>query len=111
MSTIEKAAAEFISAAVEKGAEGGPRDDELYRKIQSSYRSLTSAGDAGLEAVRRLAAHKEPDVRLWASVALLARGESEYLSVVELIEREGGIRGLVAEMVLDEYRSGQLREP
>lgn len=108
---VHEAVSRFRSAAIQKGSEGGARDDELYRELCASYSAIMSLGPPGEAAFRNLLKDPSPEVRVWVAAQLLAVGNPECESVLEILSQDSGLLGFDAKTTLVEYRAGRLQPP
>ena len=110
---IARAVGEFRSAAEQK-ADGGssPKEDaRLHAQMSAAWHCLDAFGGAGRSAFKRLLQDPSPYVRSWVAAQLLSDGDVDGEPVLEEIEAQGGMRGFIARMTLDQWRKGKLGSP
>lgn len=115
MSPEESVEREFLEAAVKRSQllqAGKPKNandryDELYR-LKGRMRQLPDRGEA---ALKRISTTADPDVQIMAAAALLALDETFATELLERIrDRNPGLPALTAQMTLQEWKSGSIRE-
>jgi len=103
---------DYIAAAADYGSalrSGDSRKaDEAVSRIESAY--VLMKGEAmWAERLRSLLGRPEEEVRLWAAAHLINYCEVEAkAALLEIIAKESVI-GLVAELTLDRWKTGDLK--
>ena len=87
------------------------RANELHDRIVSLFHNLVALGDVGLTALRSLLEAPDPSVRYWAATHMLRTEPAAASRVLENLVEEGGLIGLGAATVLEEWRNGTLKWP
>jgi len=101
----------FCNAAIDKGDGTSDRDHEFYDLMKSMYLKLENH-PLGMEAFRKLLEHKSSIISSWAASQLLAKYDNKMaLLVLEHISKEDSFEGFSAEIVLKEYKNGNLKPP
>ena len=106
---------EFLQAAVKRSQllqAGEPRKankeyDTIYR-LKGKLRQLP---DRGAAALKRISTTEDPDVQIMAAAALLALDEPFATELLERIrDSNPGLPAFTAEMTLQEWNNGSIRE-
>jgi hypothetical protein len=110
---ISDAVQQFREAAIAKGEFTTPAraDHVLHRSMAEAWQALQAQGGDGRSAFQALLADHSPHVRLWVASQLLAEGVSEAAKVLEAEIFAGGVDGLSAKLILEEWRAGRLASP
>lgn len=111
--SVREAIRKFRRAAIEKGdfAQPASRDHALHDEMAQAWQALERLGDEGREAFKALLSDESVHVRTWVASQLLALGDASGIPVLEADASSGGIPGLDSELVLQEWRRGQLKPP
>lgn len=112
---IDELVAKYVAAAIrhrDASVEGDPGAANLaYDVIAKTFRELRSVGSEGDSALLRLLGHEDARVRGWAAAHALEVAPKLGEPTLEQLARAGGLLGFDAEMVLAEWRRGNLRFP
>jgi hypothetical protein len=110
---ISEAVQQFRQAALRKGDCAVPAslDHALHSRMAEAWRELENHGEQGRRAFKALLADESPYVRSWVASQLLALGDESGIAVLRSDVAAGGVRGLDAEMVLEEWLAGRLSPP
>jgi len=101
----------FCNAAIDKGDGTSDRDHEFYDLMKLMYLKLEKH-PSGLKAFSQLLEHKNSIISSWVASQLLAKYDNKMAqSVLERISKEDSFEGFSAEIVLKEYKSGNLEPP
>ena len=97
--------------AANKHAEATTMGD--YKTVNKSYTIIANAvsklkSQNQLESLSLFLDSSSDGVKIWAATHLLPLHEKKAISVLEEIEKQGGIFSLDAETTLDEWRKGTL---
>ncbi len=103
--------ARFRTTAIEKGAEGGKTDHQLYDRMVDAYHQMLAAGNAGIDAFRRLSDDADPHVQSWVASQLLYDGDQTMVAILQRIAQRDDMIGFNASMVLREHNKGTLGSP
>jgi len=110
--SISSLVEEFVDAIARHGAaaEAGAykTTNKQYKRYDKLRKRLEQKGEAGRHAIHALLEHSNPWVRLVAASIYLKYREAEATKVLEAVERDTGIVGFNAKMVLREWRAGRL---
>lgn len=110
---VEVAIQQFREAAIAKGEFATPAraDQALHQAMAEAWQALQAQGSDGRSAFQALLADQSPQVRLWVASQLLSEGVSEAARVVEAEIFAGGLGGLSAKLILEQWRAGRLASP
>jgi Domain of unknown function (DUF2019) len=104
---------EFVDAVIRHGVatESGDHGttNKQYKRYDRLRKLLEQQGDAGRDAIRGLLRHPSPWVRMVAASTCLKFDEKEATRILEALEKETGIVGFDAKMVLREWRAERRR--
>ena len=81
--------------------------DKLHKLLKNGLRLLPDKGEA---ALKRIAETPNPDVQIEAAAALLTIDEPYATSLLEKVVNRRGSSSFTAEMTLQEWRKGKLRD-
>jgi hypothetical protein len=102
----------FIDQAERYGRAINDGDSKVANLSHDKLKAIIKATDSKEQGgiLLKLCEHKSESVRLWAASFLLKQNESLSLSIIEEIISSGSILGLVAEVTLDKWKSGNFNE-
>ena len=101
----------FCNAAIEKGDGTSDKDHEFYDLMKSMYQKLENH-PSGVEAFSKLLKHENSIVTSWVASQLLAlNNDKSALKLLKKIPKEDTFESFSAEIVLKEYKSGNLKPP
>lgn len=105
---LEKRVQDYRAAAIETSLRNDPeKANQAHDRLHKLYKSLCTTSD-GREAIARLMADSDPNVRLWAASHSLFWKPDDARRVLEQIAACGGLLAFDAEMVLKQFDAGRL---
>jgi hypothetical protein len=115
MTPEESIEREFLHAALKRSQllrTGEPKKaNKEYDEIYSLKGKMRQFPDRGEAALKRISTTDDPDVQIMAAAALLALNEPFATELLERIrDSNRGIPSLTAEMTLQEWNNGSIRD-
>jgi len=105
----------YVQAAIGFGQASDQHDSERanlwHDEIYEAYYLLATDMQMGVSMLQPLLQHDDYYVRLWASTHLLDVQPLEAQRVLQELSREPGLRGLTAQLTLEQWKEGKLRFP
>lgn len=82
------------------------RANYLHDQIIAAFREITALGDPGWLALRKGLTASDASVRCWVATHMLKTEPAAAIPVLEHLAVEGGLIGLSAATVLEQWRNG-----
>jgi len=110
--TIQEAVDAFRRAAIQTGDFAEPANqDQPLEDMSMAWQVLEKNGPDGREALTCLLFDECPHVCTWVATQLLALGDERGIPVLEANVEVGGLIGFECEVVLSEWKAGNLKPP
>lgn len=101
----------FCNAAIAKGDGTLSNDGELFSTMKATFTRLYNH-PSGSKHICMLLRHDNDWVKSWVASQILSEGKSKDAEQVLIkLKAKNGVLGFNAEMVLEQYKNGELKCP
>ena len=111
MSNISK----YIENAINHGEATNKGDhkkaNKCYEKLIEAYLQIRNSGENWIDEFIELLLHENDSVKCWSATHLLKYREQEAIKTLKELNTGKGITSFDAEMVLEEWKKGNLKLP